>query len=77
MVRDAAIDQLRHKDSTNTVHRRPYPIMDLLSTGQRVILFTVSAGLMTGSTLALKWIYGKLNGIEELKEEAKHPLKSQ
>lgn len=30
---------------------------------------------MTGSTMALKMVYGKLNGIEELKEEAKHPLK--
>jgi len=53
----------------------PYPIFDLLSTWQRVLLFTTSACLMTGSTLALKWVYGKLNGIEELKEEAKHPLK--
>lgn len=49
--------------------------MDLISTWQRVILFVVSASLMTGSTMALKWLYGKVNGIEELKEEAKHPLK--
>lgn len=53
----------------------PYPIFDLLSTWQRVLLFTFSASLMTGSTLALKWIYGKVNGNQELKEAAKHPLK--
>lgn len=55
--------------------RYPYPIFDLLSTWQRVLLFTFSASLMTGSTLALKWIYGKVNGNQELKEAAKHPLK--
>ncbi|KAH8910783.1 hypothetical protein BR93DRAFT_934370 [Coniochaeta sp. PMI_546] len=53
----------------------PYPIFDLLSTWQRVVLFTVSACLMTGSTMALKWVYGKLNGNQSLKEDAKHPLK--
>jgi hypothetical protein len=30
---------------------------------------------MTASTMALKWVYGKVNGVEELKEEAKHTLK--
>ncbi|KAI1845618.1 hypothetical protein JX266_008229 [Neoarthrinium moseri] len=48
----------------------PYPIFDILSTWQRVLLFTFSAALMTGSTMALKWVYGKVNGIEELKNEA-------
>jgi hypothetical protein len=42
-----------------------------------MVLFNVSAALMTGSTMALKWVYGSLNGIEELKKEAKHPLKVQ
>jgi hypothetical protein len=42
-----------------------------------VILFTVSAALMTGSTMALKWVYGTLNGNVALKEEAKHPLKAE
>ncbi|KAB5580537.1 FAR-17a/AIG1-like protein [Coniochaeta sp. 2T2.1] len=55
----------------------PYPIFGLLSTWQRVMLFTISATLMTGSTMALKYVYGKLNGIEELKEEGKHPLKAE
>jgi hypothetical protein len=41
----------------------------LLNTWQRVLLFSFS--LMTGSTMALKWTYGKLNGVEEF---TKHPL---
>ncbi|KAK3996464.1 hypothetical protein QBC44DRAFT_339458 [Cladorrhinum sp. PSN332] len=51
----------------------PYPIFELLSTGQRVVLFTASGLLMTASTLGLKWVYGKLNGIEQFKQEALHP----
>lgn len=48
----------------------PYPIFDILNTWQRVLLFTFSASLMTGSTMLLKWTYGKINGIEEFKKEA-------
>ncbi|OTB03105.1 hypothetical protein M426DRAFT_74237 [Hypoxylon sp. CI-4A] len=48
----------------------PYPIFDVLNTWQRVLLFTFSATLMTGSTALLKWTYGKINGIEEFKKEA-------
>ncbi|CAJ2513403.1 Uu.00g015220.m01.CDS01 [Anthostomella pinea] len=48
----------------------PYPIFDILSTWQRALLFTVSALLMTGSTMMLKWLYGKVNGIEGFKKEA-------
>ncbi|KAK3330246.1 FAR-17a/AIG1-like protein [Apodospora peruviana] len=54
----------------------PYPIFELLETWQRVLLFTFSAVLMTGSTLALKWVYGTINGSEELKQEALHPVKT-
>ncbi|CAP69601.1 uncharacterized protein PODANS_1_12570 [Podospora anserina S mat+] len=54
----------------------PYPMFELLKTWQRVILFSVSAGLMTTSTLALKWLYGKINGIEQFKKEALHPIKT-
>ncbi|KAK4188354.1 FAR-17a/AIG1-like protein [Podospora australis] len=54
----------------------PYPIFDMLSTWQRVLLFSVSALLMTGSTLALKWLYGRINGIEKFRKEALHPLKA-
>jgi hypothetical protein len=35
--------------------RYPYPIFELLSTWQRVLLFAVSALLMTGSTGQLLW----------------------
>ncbi|KAI0151908.1 FAR-17a/AIG1-like protein [Hypoxylon sp. NC0597] len=48
----------------------PYPIFDILSTWQRALLFTFSASLMTGSTMMLKWTYGKINGIEEYKKDA-------
>ncbi|KAI1304687.1 FAR-17a/AIG1-like protein [Xylaria venustula] len=39
----------------------PYPIFDLLSTWQRMLLFAFSAFLMTGSTMLLKWLYRKVN----------------
>ncbi|KAI5919231.1 FAR-17a/AIG1-like protein [Camillea tinctor] len=48
----------------------PYPIFDILNVWQRALLFTVSAVLMTGSSMALKWVYGKVNGIEKFKDEA-------
>ncbi|KAI1260099.1 FAR-17a/AIG1-like protein [Xylariaceae sp. FL1019] len=40
----------------------PYPIFDMLSTWQRAALFTVSATLMTASTILLKWLYAWING---------------
>ncbi|KAK4162533.1 FAR-17a/AIG1-like protein [Cladorrhinum sp. PSN259] len=55
----------------------PYPIFDLLSTGQRVVLFTVSGLLMAVSTMGLKWVYGKVNGIDKFKKEALNPIKSE
>lgn len=55
----------------------PYPIFDLLSTWQRVLLFSVSALLMTGSTMVLKWLYGKINGIDEFRKDALHPIKNE
>lgn len=55
--------------------RYPYPIFALLSTGQRILLFTSSAVLMTGSTMALKWIYGTINGVESIKRDALRPVK--
>jgi len=39
------------------------------------MLFTFSAVLMTASTSLLKWVYGQINGIEELKKEALNPVK--
>lgn len=59
-----------------TISRYPYPIFDLLTTPQRVVLFTVSGLLMSGSTMGLKWLYGKVNGIEKFKKEALNPAKS-
>jgi hypothetical protein len=55
-------------------YRYPYPLFDVLNTWQRTLLFTFSALLMTGSTMALKWVYGKINGIEQIKKEAVDPL---
>ena len=43
----------------------PYPLMDQMNTIQRVILFGVAVLLMSGSTIMLKWLHGKLNGIQE------------
>ncbi|KAK0754026.1 FAR-17a/AIG1-like protein [Schizothecium vesticola] len=54
----------------------PYPLFALLSTGQRILLFTSSAVFMTGSTMALKWIYGTVNGIESIKKDALRPVKA-
>lgn len=55
--------------------RYPYPIFELLSTPQRILLFTFSAGLMTASTSGLKWVYGRVNGYEIAEKEAHKPLK--
>lgn len=55
--------------------RYPYPLFEILATWQRVLLFTASAVLMTGSTAVLKWVYGTINGIEEMKRNAAAPLK--
>ncbi|GAW12273.1 hypothetical protein ANO14919_016360 [Xylariales sp. No.14919] len=44
----------------------PYPIFDILDTWQRATLFAFSAFLMTGSTMLLKWLYGKINGLEAI-----------
>lgn len=42
----------------------PYPLFALLDTQQRMGLFLGSALVMTASTVTLKWVYGKVNGIE-------------
>jgi len=42
----------------------PYPLFEALSTTQRAFLFAGSAVTMTGSTLMLRWLYGKVNGLE-------------
>ncbi|KAM0076506.1 hypothetical protein ACKRZS_011563 [Fusarium odoratissimum] len=53
----------------------PYPLFELLSTTQRVMLFTFSAGLVTVSSSFLKWVYGRVNGYEKAEREAHKTLK--
>ncbi|KAL6716168.1 hypothetical protein ACLMJK_005734 [Lecanora helva] len=44
----------------------PYPIFEMVGTSGRIGLFTMSAVIMTGSTVALKVVYAKVNGkVEE------------
>ena len=50
--------------------RYPYPLFAKLDALQRVLLFSVAAMLMTASSILLKWMYGKINGIEQLQKEA-------
>ncbi|KUI67877.1 hypothetical protein VM1G_02721 [Cytospora mali] len=54
----------------------PYPIFTFLSTPQRVGLFLFAGVTCALSTVGLKWLYGKINGIEELKREALNPVKT-
>ncbi|KAL8304412.1 hypothetical protein RB597_004398 [Gaeumannomyces tritici] len=53
----------------------PYPILDILTTPQRAVFFAFCASLEAGSTMALKWLYGTLNGVEDFKREALKPAK--
>ncbi|KAH8170217.1 FAR-17a/AIG1-like protein [Sarocladium implicatum] len=53
----------------------PYPIFAVLNTAQRALLFVFAAGLSTTSSIALKWVYGKVNGYEQMRREAGKPLK--
>jgi len=49
----------------------PYPLFATLSTPQRAILFAGSAVTMTGSTIVLKWLYGRVNGLQGQQNRAK------
>ena len=40
----------------------PYPIFEMVGLEGRVGLFAMSAVVMTGSTVMLKWVYGMVNG---------------
>jgi hypothetical protein len=51
-------------------------MFEMLSTPQRILLFTLSASLMTASTGLLKWAYGRVNGSEKMRKEAYKPLKA-
>ncbi|KAJ5931939.1 hypothetical protein N7516_006428 [Penicillium verrucosum] len=50
----------------------PYPIFEVLSTSGRIGLFTLSALIMTLSTVTLKWLHGRVNGFgNPLKPESR------
>lgn len=49
----------------------PYPLFDLLGTGQRVVLFAGAAAIMTGSTMMLKLLCGKINGLKGAEKSAR------
>lgn len=40
----------------------PYPIFEQLSTVGRVGLFSLSAVVMSLSTVSIQWLYGRVNG---------------
>lgn len=63
------------KSDANVDFRYPYPLFTVLTTAQRVALFTFSGVLCAVSTMGLKWLYGKINGIEKLQREALNPVK--
>ncbi|EXJ79341.1 hypothetical protein A1O3_08843 [Capronia epimyces CBS 606.96] len=42
----------------------PYPLFAVLEPTQRVLLFGTSALIMAASTAGLKWVYGKVNGLD-------------
>lgn len=44
--------------------------MDQLNTAQRLVLFGGAALLMTASTIMLKWLYGKVNGLQGEEERS-------
>ena len=49
----------------------PYPLFGQLDTTQRAILFTLAALTMTGSTAMLKWLYGRVNGLQGAENRSK------
>lgn len=49
----------------------PYPLFELLSTAQRAALFMGAAAIMTGSTAMLKWLYGRVNGLQGAETRAR------
>jgi hypothetical protein len=46
----------------------PYPIFEMLSTGQRVGLFATSGAIMWGVGGALRVVYAWVNGLESVEE---------
>lgn len=50
-------------------------MFEMLTTAQRALLFTFSAGLVTVFASMLKWVYGAVNGIDQARREAHKPAK--
>lgn len=63
------------KNNADTCVRYPYPIFTILTTPQRISLFSFSGFTCAASTMGLKWLYGKINGIEKFQNEALNPVK--
>lgn len=42
----------------------PYPLFALLDSSQRIALFLGSAVVMAVNTMVLKWLYGRVNGLD-------------
>jgi hypothetical protein len=59
----------------NTPCRYPYSLLAPLSTRQKLSLGVVRVAPMTRSTMVLKWVYGRINGVEELRRDAFNPIK--
>jgi hypothetical protein len=59
----------------DTTYRYPYPLLALLSTWQKLFLGVVCVALMTCSTMVLKWVYGRVNGVEEFRKGDFNPIK--
>jgi hypothetical protein len=59
----------------NTPYRYPYPLTALLSTREKLSLGVVCVALVTCSTMVLKWVYGRVNGVEELRRDTFNPIK--
>jgi hypothetical protein len=51
------------EDLRLTTSSYPYPLLGALDTTGRALVFTGSAIMMAGSTLVLRWLYGRVNGL--------------
>ncbi|RPA93970.1 hypothetical protein L873DRAFT_1703159 [Choiromyces venosus 120613-1] len=60
---------LEHCFSVNQNY--PYPLFNVIETKGRIGVFVGSAVMMTVSTLGIKWVYGKINGVNMVKEAEK------
>jgi hypothetical protein len=49
--------------------------MELMTRPQRAMLFAFSSSLFSASSVALKWLYGRVNGAPAIAADASRPLK--